>query len=118
MSAQTIRDLFAPVEAHYREAVLRETWGHLAPEKGRAYPGRLVFAFGVYESGDLNPTVIACDFGGLDGGPWIYEAIRDFLDQFTPGEAGCIYEWTGTFKNYQFHGRKPRLLADVREGAH
>lgn len=56
-------DAFAPAEEAYREAVMRDTWGHLAPEKNKSYPGRLVFSFGVYKSGDLNPTILVCDFG-------------------------------------------------------
>lgn len=117
MSAQTIADVFAPVEARYREAVLRNTWGHLAAEKNKTYPGRIVFSFGVYESGDLNPTILVCDFGecddDLNGGPWFYNAINDFLGRFTPGKQGCIYEWTGHFRNYRFVGRKPRLVLDA-----
>jgi hypothetical protein len=83
MSSQTLYEAFRPAEEAYREAVLRDTWGHLAPEKGRSYPGRIVFSFGVYDSGDLNPTVLVCDFGELDGGPWFYNAV-----QLLPGAAG------------------------------
>lgn len=111
-------DAFSPAEEAYKEAVLRDTWGHLAPEKGKSYPGRIVFSFGVYDSGDLNPTVLVCDFGEaddeLDGGPWFYNALNEFLDRFTPGEPGCIYEWVGTCRNYKFRGKKPRLLLDAR----
>lgn len=108
-----VEEAFGPVEARYRQEVLANTWGHLAPKRGLTYPGRVVFTFGVFDSGELNPTVIACDFEGLDDSPWFYEHLNDWLDQFAPGEAGRIYEWTGTFKNYRFRGRKPRQLLDV-----
>lgn len=106
-------DAFAPVEEAYRAQVMRDTWGHLAPEKNKNYPGRIVFSFGVYDSGDLNPTILVCDFGELDGGPWFYNAVHGFLDRFTPGKEGCIYEWAGTFKDYRFLGKKPRLIFDA-----
>jgi hypothetical protein len=109
-----MEEAFAPIEAAYREQVRAATWGHLAPKKNLTYNGRIVFAFGVYESGELNPVVIASDFDhDLDGGPWFYEAVHAFLDDFTPGEPGRVYEWRGTFRNYKFKGRKPRLLLDV-----
>lgn len=108
-----MEEAFAPAEAEYRRAVMADTWGHLAPVKNRAYPGRLVFSFGVYDSGELNPVILVCDFGELDGGPWFYDAVHDFLQRFTPGEPGCVYEWTGTFKNYRFAGRKPRFVLDA-----
>lgn len=114
-------DAFAPVEAAYHAAVLRDTWGHLAPEKDKSYPGRLVFSFGVYESGDLNPTILVCDFGEagdeLDGGPWFYRAVHDFLDRYTPGKAGCVYEWTGVVRNYRFKGKRARLILDTNKVA-
>ncbi len=107
-------DVFAPIEEAYAEDVRRATWGHLAPEKNKTYAGRIVFAFGVYDSGELNPTILVSDFSDdLDGGPWFYNAVHEFLGDFTPGEPGRVYEWQGTFRNYRFKGRKPRLLLDV-----
>ncbi len=104
---------FGPAEEIYRQEVLRDTWGHLAPTKGREYPGRIVFSFGVFDSGDLNPVVLVCDFGDLDSSPWFYDALQGFLDRYTPGEAGRVYEWTGTFRNYRFKGSRPRLICDT-----
>lgn len=49
-----------------REAqVMQETWGHLAPTRGRKYNGMVVFALGCF--GDL--AVISADFDGLDDSP-------------------------------------------------
>jgi hypothetical protein len=114
MSSQTIQDAFAPAVEAYRQEVLADTWGHLAPKKNLTYTGRIVFAFGVYDSGELNPVILASDFDhDLDGGPWFYDAVHEFLGDFTPGEPGRVYEWRGTFRNYRFKGRKPSLLLDV-----
>lgn len=118
-------DAFAPVETANRQTVLADTWGHLAPVRNKSYLGRLVFAFGVYDSGELNPTILVCEFGSdddvLDGGPWFYDAVHAFLGQYTPGEPGRIYEWTGTFRNYRFAGRRRRLFPRThpsRQSAH
>lgn len=92
------------------------TWGHLAPKKNKTYRGCVVYAMGCYDSGELNPTVIFCDFGDLEDSPWFYEAVSDFLDELSwkpgqkyppqegHGEVGSVYEWAGTFRNYEFHG--------------
>lgn len=116
MSAQTIADVFAPAEASYREDVRRATWGHLTPKKNKTYRGRVVYALGCFGSGELNPTVLHCDFGDLESSPWFYDALHEFLDsiswepgqEFRPrkghGDVGCVYEWTGTFRNYKFRG--------------
>lgn len=110
MSAQTMADAWAPVQALYHEQVARATWGHLAPRKNKAYRGYVVFALGCYDSGELNPTPLACEFAGLDDSPWFYEAINDFIQTFG-GEPGDIYRWEGSFRNYAFKGvlKKMRL---------
>lgn len=92
-----MEEAFAPIEAEYRAQVLADTWGHLAPKKNLTYNGRIVFVFGIYDSGEL----------------WFYDAVHEFLGHFTPGEPGRVYEWRGTFRNYKFKGRKPKLLLDV-----
>jgi hypothetical protein len=60
-----LQEAFAPIEAVYREAVLRDTWGHLAPEPGRKYAGTILFTHSEY--GDI--TVIRTDFPGLPDSP-------------------------------------------------
>jgi hypothetical protein len=100
----SLSDAFAPAEAHYKEQVMQSTWGHLAPEKNKSYRGKIVWTEGCY--GDI--TIICCDFEGLDGGPWLYEAVNDFVVGFET-EPTCIYEWKGTFRNYHFMG-KPKLI--------
>jgi hypothetical protein len=109
MSAQTIADVFAPVEAHYRAQVLKATWGHLAPAKNKTYRGHAIFAFGCFGSDCLNPTVLECEIG-LDSSPWFYDALIEFLGTFGGDDAtGGVYRWDGTFRNYEFKGSVRRL---------
>lgn len=100
-------DAFAEVEAHYRAQVLKETWGHLAPRKNKAYKGHITFALGCFGSDDLNPTVLSCELN-IDSSPWFFDAMIEFL-QSLGGEAGGVYRWDGTFKNYEFKGTVRRL---------
>lgn len=104
-------EAFIPAEEKHRDEVYAATWGHLAPHRNRTYQGRIVFAVGAYDS--LNPVVLACEFNGLPDSPWFYQAFMELVEQ-TRGdeEAGRVYEWTGTFRNYKFKG-KQRLLLDV-----
>lgn len=122
----SMADAFAPIEAQYREDVARDTWGHLAPEKNKTYRGRVVYAIGCFGSDELNPTVIASDFDDLPSSPWFYEALHEYVDSISwepgraypkrkgHGEQGCVYEWTGTLRNYKFRG-SARLLLDANE---
>lgn len=108
MSAQTIHDAFQPAEQLYRAAVLRDTWGHLAPDKGRKYLGFVVFACG--EFGDI--VSLHSDFGTLDSSPWFYDALSDFmaghaLKENTDG--GAVFRFDGHFRNYRFVGKVRRL---------
>lgn len=118
MSSQTMADAFAPIEARYREQVMRDTWGHLAPTKNRTYRGFIVFAIGCYGSDELNPTVLSIDFKGLDDSPWLFDELAEFLGkpQWNTDrkrwKTGCVYRFDGAFKNYKFKGRFRRL--DIR----
>lgn len=126
MSHQNLADAFAPAEAHYKAQVMQETWGHLAPKKGKTYTGRIVYTMGVYDGGDINPTIIVCDFPGLPDSPWFYEHLGDFIDSISwepardypkrqgHGEVGCVYEWRDTLKNYDFKG-SVRLVFDANK---
>jgi len=110
MSAYSMDAAWAPITARYRAQVMGETWGHLAPRKNKAYRGKIVFALGCYDNGELNPTPLACEFAGLDDSPWFYDALIEFLGSFG-GQAGDVYEWHGTFRNYEFKGALQQLHA-------
>lgn len=107
MGNNSLAKAFAPWEAHRREIVLQDTWGHPAPKKNKRYEGRIVFAVGCFGSDNLNPTVLSCEFGDLDSSPWFFESLQDFLadDAFTEQQEGNVFEWVGVFKNYEFNGK-------------
>jgi len=109
MSAQTIHDAFCEVDARYKAAVMADTWGHLAPKKNKTYKGRIVYAVGCFGNDSLNPTALFCEFSGLDSSPWFFEAMADFISK-QENEEGCVYEFVGTFRNYEFKGRIKTLL--------
>ncbi len=116
MSHACLAEAFAPATAKYHEDVRRATWGHLAPRKRKTYRGHVVFAVGCFGSDDLNPTPLECEFKGLDSSPWFYDALTEFLGEFVgigdghPCEAGGVYRWEGTFRNYEFVGNLEKLV--------
>jgi hypothetical protein len=116
MSAQTIADAFAPVEARYHAQVMKETWGHLAPKKNVTYRGSFVLAAGCFGNDSLNPTVIQCEFkdrrgNDLASSPWFYDHLMDFVqdDQSNCFLEGTVHRFDGTFRNYVFEGTFRRL---------
>jgi hypothetical protein len=108
VSHQCIADAFKSHEAIYRAKVLEETWGHLAPKENKTYKGFVIFALGCFGSDRLNPTVLQCELGDLDGSPWLYDALIEFL-QSLGGDEGRIYRWDGKFRNYEFRGTVRQL---------
>lgn len=107
MSAQSMHDAWAPIEAHYRAEVFKATWGHLAPRKNKSYRGHIIFALGCFGDDALNPTVLTCEIG-IEGSPWFFDAMVEFLASLK-GEEGAVYRWDGTFRNYEFNGSVRRL---------
>jgi hypothetical protein len=107
-----------------KEEVYQETFGHLAPKKNIVYRGKITFALGCYDSGDLNPTILSANlaskkYGELSDSPWFYEAVTDFLaDEVFDStiwdkeenewkrklHAGNVYQFEGFFRNYKFVG--------------
>lgn len=113
----SMTDVFAPVQAAYREAVLQSTWGHLAPKRNKSYRGSVVFAVGCFGGDPLNPTILSAEFSGLEDSPWLYEALQELVanhrdyggtEQYTH-EPGGVYRWTGVFRNYRFEGSIERM---------
>jgi hypothetical protein len=114
-------DAFAPAEAAYRAAVMEDAWGHLAPQKNAIYHGLVQFAVGIFGCDDLNPTPIKCelktsDGKELDSSPRFYDSLTEFLSDMCSSdpterkvEAGHVYEWRGTFRNYRFRGQLRQL---------
>lgn len=131
--ANYMEQAFAPAEAKYREDVKRATWGHLAPQKNKVYKGHIVFAVGCYGDDPLNPVVLACSFKDRQGqeltdSPWFFDSLSDFVGEFVgldnqnafgieqpeplhPCQAGGVYRWEGTFRNYLFRGDLRQLYS-------
>lgn len=115
---------FAPAEARHKQAVLADTWGHLAPKRNATYRGFIRFAAGCFGSDDINPVPLACELKSgsseLNSSPWFYDALTDLLSDWAADgrygdekklpvnwpivKEGGVYEWRGTFRNYEFDG--------------
>ena len=74
MSAQTMANVHAPAEAHYRNLMLHETWGHLFPE-GLYYEGYVRIANSIYSQYD---AAVLAERIEISSSPWWYEAITEF----------------------------------------
>lgn len=106
----SVADAFYPAVSFYAEKVKEATWGHLAPIKNKKYKGSIIFAFGCYDSGYLNPTPLSVEFDGLEDSPWLYEAIDDFLGEYSGADKeGKVFRFDGCFKNYHFEGSVRQL---------
>lgn len=105
MSAQTMHEAFAPAERKYKAAVMRDTWGHLAPKHRKVYAIDILFAHGDY--GDVVPVRV--NKGDLDDSPWFFEGMLEFIcsRRTSPGN---LYKFVGTYAlltngTHRFSGR-------------
>jgi hypothetical protein len=89
-----LAEAFAPAEAIYREVVLTNTFGHLAPEPKKEYPVRLVFGLDAYG----HSFVLQSDFSGLFDSPWQYRHLMDFVFSKVRYSNGGLYGFVGTYK--------------------
>ncbi|MGX9983918.1 hypothetical protein [Methylobacterium fujisawaense] len=108
-----------------REAVLQDTWGHLAPVPRRPYPGFVLFGFSAFGQ----HLILDYDFEGLPENPWTHDEVAAFVDQhldtqehpdrYESGEMR-IYRWEGTYRRLkngtpQFSGKvRPQRITDFR----
>lgn len=89
-----------------REAeVMSDTWGHLAPEKGRTYHGTILFTHGEY--GDIVP--IKARFDDLPDSPWFFDDLNDFLFGLDT-QAGTVYRFEGSYCRQG----APQFVGDIR----
>lgn len=103
-------DIFRQLDLDAQLQVERETFGHLAPEKGVEYTGRVVFASSCYAS--IGITVVSSSFRRLPDSPWLFSALQE-LGESAPKKVkigGSIFEWHGTLKNYKFNGYFVQVL--------
>lgn len=88
----TTPSIYQQIENDNYNAVMRNTWGHLAPEHRKVYHGEILFAFGEY--GDIIP--IRCNFKDLPDSPWFYDQMNDFIAEKSK-DKGAIYRFEGTY---------------------
>lgn len=92
----SLADAFAPAEARHRSQVLAATFGHLAPQARKKYPGSIIFAQS--EFGQLVP--IRSSFDDLPDSPWFYQHLTDFVaDKAT--EPGQVCRFEGHYQLYK-----------------
>jgi hypothetical protein len=96
----------APVELAYKQEVLKDTWGHLAPKRNKTHRGFIVFTITTYG----NMEMIDNGFDGLPDSPWLFDAMQEFaFSDWENLEHGTVYRFDGTFRNYEFKGTRTIL---------
>ena len=109
-NAASWNEVMAPVMAHRRNIVLRETWGHLAPKKNISYKCKILFSVSGYDSGTR--TIIDTELAaGLEDSPWLYESIDMEVNKWKidSSKVPGVYLIVGTFRNFRWYG-KPKLV--------
>lgn len=111
------RDIVEMANAPYKQAVMYNTWGHLAPKIGTTYQGFILF--GTNGFGTINPQLLDAEFEETNGeqmgaSPWSYDHIESYLfKRFELGcwnkkkpifKPGCVYKFEGTYTIYKNGG--------------
>jgi len=98
----------------YDDAILQDTWGHLAPKKNVSYKCEILFSCSDFG----NDPCIPIDFNfehNLESSPWLYECVQDLISKFKLNQerkAG-IYLFKGTFRNFRWYGN-PKLIYELK----
>jgi len=69
---------FEQHEAMYKECVLQDTWGHLAPKMGEVYTGIIIFTLTEWNQSEL----ISCKFKDLSCSPWFFDHMKEYIFQY------------------------------------
>jgi len=99
-NAASWAEVFAPIEAHNRNVVMSQTWGHLYPEPRKKYYGFIIFTFTEWR--EITP--IKNEFKDLPDSPWFLQDQSDFIGDYN-GIDGEVYKFEGyyqKFKNQNF----------------
>lgn len=99
----SLADAFAPAEARYKAQVMYATWGHLYPQLGHRYHGKIIFGIAAY-GGDC--FILSADWGDLPDSPILFETMQSVFDKISIGERG-LWEWEGELICYK--NQKTRL---------
>ncbi len=81
----SLAEAFAPAEAHFKSKVMHATWGHLFPS-GFYYEGTIRVANSCYGG-----TAILSEKIEIEGSPWWYDAIHDFIFKLDDIEVGEVH---------------------------
>jgi hypothetical protein len=108
-NSQSWGEVFAPIQAHNRQAVLAKTWGHLAPKKNVSYKGKILFCVSGY--GYTGTAIIDYNFENLEDSPWLYDAMNDYINKWEGMEDGCVYILNVTFRNFRFYGQPKKVYS-------
>jgi hypothetical protein len=109
-NAQIWAETFAPIDAHNREVINQQTWGHLAPLKNTSYKGIVLFTKSAYRSGTID--LLDTKFNDLEDSPWLYDFLHEHLYTLPDIEYGAVYQLNCTFRNYRIYG-KPKLIYKI-----
>ena len=98
----------AQIEADQRAHVMFQVWGHLYPEPGNRYKGRIVFVVSGYGG---NCCILHSEWQGLEDSPLLFETMQDVFDDSrirSRGKDGLrgscrhdVFEWTGELICYK-----------------
>jgi len=94
----SLADAFAPAEARYKAQVMFDTFGHLYPQPGNKYQGRIVFVISAYGG---NCCILHSEWQGLEDSPLLFETMSDVFDNSRVRGRHDIFEWTGELICYK-----------------
>ncbi len=103
------REMIVDVYAERKKRqVMQDTWGHLAPKKGKSYKGYMIWAYG----GWGETVLLEANFKRLSDSPWLFAAMQKYIGEHLDGEG--LYRWEGQFSKldsdtYCFGGKIKRL---------
>lgn len=112
--------------AVYQDRVRQDTFGHLAPERRKVYPGYVVFTYTAW--GHMEP--IEAEFEGLEFSPWLFEDMNEFIENQCFDDRrgkdrlaqGQVYRWEGSYVrfnngNFRFSGKTRRIDSSGRRAS-
>jgi len=73
----SLADIADKIMIDRKTQVMAQTWGHLFPDDGAAIKGNIIMAYTVYCD-----VVAVQDNTPVDGSPWWYAALTDFMNDF------------------------------------
>ena len=100
---ETIGPLYAPGGA-YKEAVMQDTWGHLAPKKNITYRGTILITKSGY--GGSDGKLIDMCWDNLGDSPWLFAFVNTWIrDNREQLKIDGTYKLKTTFRNYRMWGK-------------